>query len=233
MIKVSKKDFIEIEYTGRIKENNAVFDTTDKQVAKENALEAHAEFGPVIVCVGENQVLKGVDNSLEGREVGAEYILDVKPENAFGAKNAKLIQMIPANKFLQQKIQPMPGMQLNIDGILGTIKTVGGGRTLVDFNHPLAGKELSYKVKINRKIDDKKEQLVGYLKLVLATKDLEAEINDNKAKITLKIEIPKEAQEELKSKLKELISGINDIEFTVSKDKKDGGNEKSKAAINL
>ena len=220
MTKISKKDFVEIEYTGRIKENNKVFDTTDEKVAKENALEAHTEFGPVIVCVGENQVLKGVDNSLEGREVGAEYILDIKPENAFGAKNGKLIQMIPASKFLQQKIQPMPGMQLNIDGILGTIKTVGGGRTLVDFNHPLAGKELSYKVKINRKIDDKKEQLVGYLKLVLAAKDLEAEIEDNKAKITLKMEIPKEAQEELKIKLKEIISDIKDIEFTIAEAKK-------------
>ena len=114
----------------------------------------------------------------------------------------------------------MPGMQLNIDGILGTVKTVGGGRTLVDFNHPLAGKELSYKVKINRKVDDKKEQLIGYLKLVLAAKELEAEITDNKAKITLKMELPKEAQEELKSKLKEVIGGISDIEFTMSKDKK-------------
>lgn len=220
MAKISKKDFIEIEYTGRIKDSNEVFDTTDGKVAKENALEAHAEFGPVIVCVGENQVLKGVDNSLEGREIGDEYTLDVKPEDAFGAKNGKLIQMVPTSKFLQQKIQPMPGMQLNIDGILGTIKTVGGGRTLVDFNHPLAGKELSYKVKINRKIDGKKEQLVGYLKLVLATKDLEVEINDNKAKITLKSSIPKEAQEELKSKLREIISDIKDIEFTIAEAKK-------------
>ena len=220
MTQVSKKDFVEIEYTGTIKGSNKVFDTTDKQVAKENALEAHAEFGPVIVCVGENQVLKGVDNSLEGREIGAEYTLDVNPESAFGAKNGKLIQMVPTSKFLQQKIQPMPGMQLNIDGILGTVKTVGCGRTLVDFNHPLAGKELSYKVKINRKVDDKKEQLIGYLKLVLAAKELEAEITDNKAKITLKMELPKEAQEELKSKLKEVIGGISDIEFTVSKDKK-------------
>ncbi len=220
MERVSKKDFIEIEYTGRIKDSNAVFDTTDGKVARENALEAHKEFGPLIVCVGENQVLKGVDNSLEGREIGAEYTLDVKPEGAFGAKNGKLIQMVPTSKFLQQKIQPMPGMQLNIDGILGTIKTVGGGRTLVDFNHPLAGKELLYNIKINRKIDDKKEQLVGYLKLVLAAKELEAEITGNKAKITLKMELPKEAQEELKSKLKEIIRGISDIEFAVSKDKK-------------
>ncbi|MEK6949258.1 MAG: peptidylprolyl isomerase [Nanoarchaeota archaeon] len=217
MERVSKKDFVEIEYTGRIKENNEVFDTTDEKVAKENALEAHTEFGPVIVCVGENQVLKGVDNSLEGREIGAEYTLDIKPGDTFGAKNAKLIQMIPTSKFLQQKIQPMPGMQLNIDGILGRIKTVGGGRTLVDFNHPLAGKELSYKVKINRKIDDKKEQLVGYLKLVLASKDLEVEVDDSNAKIKLKMELTKEAQDELSSKLTLLIPGIKNVEFISEK----------------
>src|SRR3989338_8055971 len=161
MAKISKKDFIEIEYTGRIKEDNSIFDTTDRKVAKENNMKSREEFGPVIVCVGENQVLKGLDISLEGKEAGAEYDVAINPKDAFGSKNPKLIQMIPTSKFIQQKIQPMPGLQLNIDGIVGTVKTVGGGRALIDFNHPLAGKELSYKVKINKKVTDPKEQLVG------------------------------------------------------------------------
>lgn len=217
MAKISKKDFIEIEYTGRIKEDNSIFDTTDGKVAKENNIGAREEFGPVIVCVGENQVLKGLDTSLEGKEAGAEYNVIIHPENAFGSKNPKLIQMVPASKFIQQKIRPMPGLQLNIDGVVGTVKTVGGGRTLVDFNHPLAGKELSYKVKINKKVTDPKEQLLGYLRLVLGMKDLEAEIKEKKAKVILKMEIPKEAQEQINSKITNLISDIGEVEFTVNK----------------
>ncbi|GAG16317.1 unnamed protein product, partial [marine sediment metagenome] len=181
---IKKKDFVEIEYTGKLKEENIIFDTTDEKIAKENKLHNH-DYGPVTICVGEEQLLKGLDKNIEGKETGKEYDFDINPEDAFGKKNAKLIQLIPTNKFKQQKIQPMPGMQLNIDGVVGTVKTVSGGRTLVDFNHPLSGKELSYKIKINKKITDDKEKLSSYLKLSLGTKDFEAEIINGNAKISL------------------------------------------------
>ena len=212
---VSKKDFIEIEYTGKLKEENVIFDTTDEKVAKENKLEDHTGYGPVVVCVGEEQLLKGLDKNIEGKEIGKEYDIDIKPEDAFGNKNAKLIQLIPTNKFKQQNIHPMPGMQLNIDGMVGTIKTVSGGRTLVDFNHPLAGKELLYKVKVNKKIIDDKEKLIGYLKLSLGIKDFEAEITNGNVKISLKKEIPKEVEERLSKKIIELIPPILKIEFVI------------------
>ena len=217
MEKVSKKDFIEIEYTGKLKDENVVFDTTDEKVAKENGLERHSGYGPVIICVGEEQLLKGLDKNLEGKETGKEYDIELKPEEAFGNKNAKLIQLIPTSKFKQQNIQPMPGMQLNMDGVVGTIKTVSGGRTLVDFNHPLSGKEVSYKIKINKKIMDDKEKLEGYLKLSLGTKEIEIEVNDSNAKIKLKKEIPKEAQENLSKKITELIPNIKNVEFAIAK----------------
>ncbi len=217
---IKKKDFVEIEYTGKLKEENIVFDTTDEKVAKEHNLSDNVDYGPVIICVGEEQVLKGLDKSLEGKEIGKEYDVDIKPEDAFGKKNAKLIQLIPTSKFKEQKVQPMPGMQVNIDGMLGIIKTVSGGRTLVDFNNPLAGKELLYKIKINKKITDDKEKLSGYLKLSLGTKDIEVKIENNNAKISLKKEIPKELQEKLSKKITEIISNIKKVEFTIAKDSK-------------
>src|SRR3989338_8305892 len=188
---VKKRDFVEIEYTGKIKEGNVIFDTTDEKVAKENNLHGH-DFSPAIICLGEEQVLKGIDKNLEGKDIGKEYEFDINPEDAFGKKNAKLIQLIPIAKFRQQGIQPVPGMQLNIDGMVGTVKTVSGGRTLVDFNHPLAGKELSYKVRINKKVTDDKEKLSGYIKLALGTKDFETAVENGNAKITMKNEIPQE-----------------------------------------
>lgn len=214
------KDFVEIEYTGKLKEENIIFDTTDEAVAKEHNLSGSASYGPVIISIGEQQILKGLDKNLEGKEIGKEYDVDIKPEDAFGNKNAKLIQLIPTNKFKQQKIQPMPGMQMNIDGMLGTVKTVSGGRTLVDFNHPLAGKELLYKIKINRKITDDKEKLSGYLKLSIG-KDFDAKIDNNNAKINLKKEIPREVQEMLSKKITELIPNIKKVEFTTGENSKD------------
>lgn len=218
MTKISRGDFIEIEYTGRIKENGIIFDTTDEKLAKENELHGH-DFGPVIICVGEGHVLPGIDKSLEGKESGNHYDLSVNPEDAFGSKNAKLIQLIPTNKFKQQNIQPMPGMQFNVDGMVGTIKTVSGGRTLVDFNHPLAGKELLYKVSINKKIVDDKEKLQSLLKVSLGTKDFSVDLTGDNAVITLKAELPKPVQEELSLKAKELIPAIKKVDFEAKKQK--------------
>ena len=154
-----------------------------------------------------------------GKDIGKEYDIDINPEDAFGNKNAKLIQLIPTSKFKQQNIQPMPGLQLNLDGMVGTIKTVSGGRTLVDFNHPLSGKDLIYKIKIIKKITDDTEKLIGFLKISLGTKDIDAEINDNKAKVKIKKEIPKEAEERLKNRILELIPAIKVIEFTIGQQK--------------
>lgn len=215
---IKKRDFVEIEYTGKLKEENVIFDTTDEKIAKENKLHNH-DYGPVTICVGEEQILKGLDKNIEGKEIGKEYSFEIKPEDAFGKKDAKLIQMIPISKFKQQKIQPMPGMQLNIDGVVGTVKIASGGRTLVDFNHPLAGKELSYKIKINKKITDDKEKLSSYLKLSIG-KDFEAEITNSNAKIILKNEIPKEIKERLSKKITELIPDIKKVEFTIGEDSK-------------
>ncbi|MDP7244089.1 MAG: peptidylprolyl isomerase [Flavobacteriales bacterium] len=219
MEQIKKHDFVEIEYTGKLKEENIVFDTTDEKIAKENKLHNH-DYCPVIICIGEQQILKGIDKNIEGKEIGKEYDFEIKPEDAFGKKDAKLIQLIPTSKFKQQKIQPMPGMQLNIDGVVGTVKIASGGRTLVDFNHPLAGKELSYKIKINKKITDDKEKLKGYLKLSLGTKDFETEINNSNAKISLKNEIPEEVKEKLSKKITELIPNIKKAEFIVTKNEK-------------
>lgn len=216
---IKKHDFIEIEYTGKLKEDNVVFDTTDEKIAKENNLQDH-DYGPVVICIGEEQLLKGLDKNIEGKEIGKEYDVEIKPEDAFGKKNAKLIQLMPTSKFKQQNIQVMPGMQVNIDNVIGTIKTVSGGRTLVDFNHPLAGKELLYKIKINKKVTDDKEKLSGYLKLSLGTKDFEAEISNSVAKISLKNEIPEEIKERLSRKITELIPNIKKVEFAVTKNEK-------------
>ena len=69
MVKIQKNDFIEIEFTG--KANNEVFDTTDKEEAKQMGLEA--DVRPVIVCVGKKMLLKGFDDELENKEIGKKY----------------------------------------------------------------------------------------------------------------------------------------------------------------
>ncbi len=60
---VKIKDFIEIEYTGKLKAEDIIFDTTDEKLAKENNIhQENSNYGPTIICLGENQILKGLDD---------------------------------------------------------------------------------------------------------------------------------------------------------------------------
>ena len=217
---IKKNDFVEIEYTGIIKDEGTVFDTTIEKVAKENNIyDKHSDYSAMVVCIGENHMLKGLEEQVVGKETGKEYTLDVPMDKAFGKKDGKLIQLIPTSKFRQQKIEPMVGLQLNIDGVFGMVKTVSGGRCYVDFNHPLSGKDLVYKVKINRVVDDDSEKLKSLLRMHLHIKDANIEIKEGAADVKVSHAIPKEAQEELKETASKTIPSIKSINFTAA-DKK-------------
>jgi len=231
---IKKHDFVEIEYTARVKEDGTIFDTTEEKVAKENGLGGkNADYSPAIICIGENSILKGLEDQIIGKETGKEYSIGIGAENAFGRRNAKLIQLIPTNKFRQQNIQPMPGLQLNIDGMFGVVKTVSGGRCMVDFNHPLAGKDLVYNIKINRIIDDNAEKLKSLLKVHLHLKDAEVELKEvsnegerieTRSQLTAEIKtkkaVPEEAQDEFRKIVERAIPAIKDLVFTIPEEKK-------------
>ena len=213
---MKKGDFVELGYTGRIKDLNLVFDTTSEKEAKENNIyDARASYGQIIICIGQKHVIHGLDEQLEGKELGKKYHIELGPEQGFGKKDAKLIQLVATSKFIKQKINPMPGLQVNIDGMMGMIRTVSGGRTLVDFNHPLAGKELVYDFKINKIVKDDKEKLKALLKLQLNLKDIKADIKEGNVTVSLNIkqDLPKPIEERLTKNIKELIPSIKKIKF--------------------
>lgn len=166
MASIKEKDFVEIEYTGRIKEDSIIFDTTDEKIAKDNGLfDQKMPYAPVSICIGQNMILAGLDENLIGKEAGKSYTIELNPEKAFGKKDPKLLKIVNTNVFRKENIDPVAGLQVNIDGMLGTIKTVTGGRTVVDFNHPLSGKDVVYEVKINRIITDDSEKIKSFVSL--------------------------------------------------------------------
>lgn len=201
---LKEKEFIEIEYTGRTKEDNNVFDTTDEKLAKESEIHnPNAEYGPVIICLGQGQILKGLEKKLEGKEIG-KHKIEISCQEAFGRKNAGLVKLVPMKRFIEQDIQPITGLSLNIDGNIGTIRHVGGGRVLVDFNHPLAGRDLAYEINVKRIVTDKKEEIQSILKTLLGIKKSSIAVEGDKARITLEKEVPKEITVELDKHIHEL-----------------------------
>lgn len=211
---IKKGDFIELSYTGRILESGKVFDTNDESAAKkEGVFNAKMKYEPIVVCVGEEDVVKGLDESLEGKDAGSSYSIEVPAEKAFGKKDAKLYKLVPAAIF-KDELRPMPGLQVTFNnGQSGVIKTVSGGRILVDFNHPLAGHALKYDVKIVKQVTDDAEKLKGFVKFYLGMDDAAVELKEGKATIAMKTAMPAEIQKLVKEKAMKRIPALKDVEF--------------------
>ncbi len=204
--KIAHHDFVEVEYTGKFTDGT-VFDTTSKEVAQNsNILSEEASYGPVTICVGEQQLLPGLDKQLLDKEIGMEYTFSLPPEQAFGKRDIKNLKVIPLSEFRTLNVQTQPGFQVDVDGRMGFVTSVSGGRVIVNFNHPFAGKEVVYTVKIIKKVTDKKEQLQSYLHsiLKLPETDIAIDIQEEKAIVTLPTDIPAPIQNVFEKKLQEL-----------------------------
>ena len=204
---IKKGTFIEINYTGLIKENNKVFDTSYEEIAKkENIFNKNLTYNSIIICIGEHQILPGLDEELENKELG-NYEFEIPPEKAFGKKNPKLMQLVSTANFRKQNIIPYPGLQVNIDGILGIIRTVTPGRAIIDFNHPLSGKNLIYKIEIKRIVTDVKEQLDSLISFY--SRKFTTEIKQDEA--VIKADLQEKIKEELEKTILRLIYSIKKI----------------------
>ena len=211
---IKKNNFIEIEYTATITDTGEIFDTTSEKVAKDNNIYQEGQtFGAVMICVGQGHVLGGIDEELVEKEPGKEYDISLPAEKAFGKKSAKLVQLIATNKFTKEGIVPQPGLQVNVDGRFGVIKTVTGGRTLVDLNHPMSGKDVVYKVKINKLIVDIGEKADGLVALQFGKENAKTEMKETELTIKHKQDLPKEYEQKFSDMIHELIPEIKKVVF--------------------
>jgi len=197
---LKKKDFIEIKFTAKIKEGD-IFDSNIKEDIEDIELKTKAK--PFIFCLGEGMFLQGVEDFLIGKDIG-EYNIELSPEKAFGKRDANLVQMMSIKIFAEQNVNPIPGVMFNFDGRIGKVLTVTGGRVMVDFNNPIAGKDVEYKVRILRKVEDINEKTKALIDF-LFKRDLKFEIKEKK--LTIEVEKPmKQFIEMFKDKFKEILS---------------------------
>lgn len=148
-------DFVKVEYTARrSSDNSLVFTTVEKTAKDENAYNAETKYGPQLVVLGKHSALKGVEDTVRSMEVGESKKVTLSPADAFGDRNEQLVNVMRVSDFREKDINPYPGMQVNIEGNIATVKSVNSGRVVVDMNHPLAGETLLYEIKVAEKLDD-------------------------------------------------------------------------------
>jgi len=210
---LQKKDFIEIEFTGRTKEG-IIFDSNKAEDLREANMKSDGKS--FIFALGENMFLKGIDDFLIGKEIG-EHKIELDAENAFGKRDSRLVQMIPLKNFAQHKVNPLPGVVMNFDGRMGKILTVSGGRVMVDFNNPLAGKDVVYDIKVLKKVENQKDKIDG-VNSFLFQKEFKFEIKDKK--LVLEVDkTMKKVVELFKDKYKEILDLDLEIKETDVKKK--------------
>ena len=204
---LNKNDFAEIDFVARVKETDAVFDTTIPEEAEKAGLLHEAEKGrfvPLRACIGQGMLVLGLDKALENKELNKWHEIEVMPKEAFGERDAKLVKIIPLRIFMEKGIMPQAGMMLNLDGMLVRIASVSSGRVITDFNNPLAGRIILYKFRINRKIEDAKDKL-QILGDFLLGKAENARIENGKGIVDFFMKVPDEIQKEFAKKVKEVI----------------------------
>lgn len=202
-MKTKKNFFVELDFIARIKDGE-IFDTTIREEALKAKLideNDKREFKPLEICIGQGMVVKGLDKELEDKEEGKEYVIELKPEDAFGIRDPRGIRTFPLDVF---KEKPVAGMLVNVDGIIAKVLSVTGGRAILDFNSPLAGKNIVYTFRINKiiKENEKKVEIVANM---FGLKIGSVKIENNKAIVSFEKKVPTAIMKKFKEKIKELV----------------------------
>src|SRR3989344_1443270 len=205
---VKKNDFVEMDFTARVRETNAVFDTTLLDEAEKAGLlhdaSEKSKFMPLGICIGQGMLLPGLDKALEGKELGKWHEVEISPKEAFGERDTKLVKVIPLKIFREKGIMPMQGMMLNLDGMLVRIASVSSGRVITDFNNPLAGRAVVYRFRVNKAIEDAAEKL-KILAGFLLGKAENVRIENGKGIIEFFVKVPEAIEKEFAKKVKEIM----------------------------
>lgn len=171
---IENGDFVRVNFTGKIKESDDVFDTTYEEIAQEAAIfDDKKTYKPIPIVVGGNHLLPAIEEAIVGLEAGDKKTVEVESDDAFGKRDPSLIQLIPMKEFKRQGMTPVPGMKIQSEGSTGKILTVNGGRVRVDFNHELAGKDLVYDVEVTEVIDDENEKIKSMIELHYANPNVD------------------------------------------------------------
>jgi peptidylprolyl isomerase len=161
---LQKSDFILIDYTAKVKETNEVFDTTSEEVAKKERLYKEGDiYEPKLVVIGEGWVLKALDDSLATMELNKAATVEISPEKAFGARDSEKVKRVPLKHLLDKGLNPTIGGRIEYNGKMASVRSIGAGRVLLDYNPPLAGKTLVYEVTVNKKLENTEEKMTALM----------------------------------------------------------------------
>ncbi|HBQ61662.1 MAG TPA: peptidylprolyl isomerase [Balneolaceae bacterium] len=138
MSKVKSGDTVKVHYTGKL-EDGSVFDSS-------------ADRDPLEVTLGEGKLIPGFENAVVGLEVGDKTTASIESADAYGDRRDDLEVTIEREQ-LPEDIEPQVGMQLQLNQPNGQpvpvqVTKVEDENIIIDANHPLAGKDLTFDIEL-------------------------------------------------------------------------------------
>lgn len=131
---VKQGDQVEIEYTGKL-EDGTVFDSTDGR-------------GAFSFEAGSQGIIPGMSDAVVGMTVGDEKTVSIPPEEAYGDHNDELVIRIPRERIPQDAKVGDALSDGQPGGQVWYVAELTPEETVLDGNHPLAGKTLIFEVRL-------------------------------------------------------------------------------------
>ncbi|HEX8391940.1 MAG TPA: peptidylprolyl isomerase [Longimicrobium sp.] len=130
-------DTVRVHYTGTL-DDGSVFDSSEGR-------------DPLEFTLGQGHVIAGFERGVAGMQAGDERTVTIPAQDAYGEHREEMVLRVPRSQFPQGMV-PQVGQQLQMsDGqntFIVTVVEVGDDSVLLDANHALAGKQLTFKLKL-------------------------------------------------------------------------------------
>lgn len=122
-----------------------------KEAGTTDVVDSNKGGQPLEFIIGKGQIIPGLENALVGMTQGESGDIMVKAAEAYGEVNPEAVQTLPVEQF--EGVDLKEGMTLYGQGEDGqtvqvTVKSFDDKEVVVDFNHPLAGKDLMFSVTV-------------------------------------------------------------------------------------
>ena len=139
MSKVKTGDTVKVHYSGTFNDGEKFDSSFDRGE-------------PISFTVGAGQMISGFDNSVVGMEVGEVKDIKLNPEEAYGPRNEEAVKEIDKSQF-PEEFDFSVGLEVHGNTqhgqpLIGFILSEQEDTVTLDFNHPMAGKELNFKVEL-------------------------------------------------------------------------------------
>ncbi len=130
-------DTVIVGYTGTLSDGT-VFDTTEGR-------------GPVSFVIGDGSMIAGFDAAVRGMEVGEIKTVVLPAAECYGEYQEGLVVVLPLDEFEEGlEVGDVVHLQNVTSGdvIPFTVVDISGDEVLLDANHPLAGQDLTFEIKL-------------------------------------------------------------------------------------